>query len=284
MPATGRRRDLVLRRTPPQVLSLPPQAFAIRSASLVAAFVSLPRPRPRNRSPAAGCPSPWRARTPRAPWSAPASTWRLPSRSRAGTRCSPGRGQPFGRSSGSAGSVPASSSSPSRKPSPSRSMPMRIAGARRHAGVGELLPGRVGERAQRELGDRRRRASVGLRTGRRRRRGSPRSSPAEVPFATRSHSPASARAISSVDARIGRRAPLVLVSVICWPTIGARLRVEREHERLDLRGAAGRPARRSGSRRDWKPTLVEDRSRCGSGRACRRCRRAGSRSRGPGRP
>jgi hypothetical protein len=49
----------------------------------------------------------------------------------------------------------------------------------------------------------------------------PRCTPARLPFTTRSHSFANARLIMSV-----MRSPtvdgLLLVSVICWPTIGAR--------------------------------------------------------------
>ena len=46
-------------------------------------------------------------------------------------------------------------------------------------------------------------------------------SPATVPFATRSHSPAAARARRRSTR--GRPSRVVRVAVICWPTIGARL-------------------------------------------------------------
>ena len=131
---------------------------------------------------------------------------------------------PPGMLAGSAGSLPASSSSRSRKPSSSRSMPMRVAGARRHAGVGELLarrwpPARAAA-ASVSSGlagavalERRRWRAAPSRAARRRR----------VPFTTRSHSPASARAISRSMRGPTRARRCVASSVICWPTIGARL-------------------------------------------------------------
>ena len=85
----------------------------------------------------------------------------------------------------------------------------------------------------------------------------------------------SSRSMRGADVGAARR-----VSVTCCPTTGARL----------LSNAS---MNCSTSRRCWllwKPTPVRRSGRCGrrsrsgSGRACRRCRRAGSRSRGSGRP
>ena len=73
--------------------------------------------------------------------------------------------------------------------------------ARRHAGVGQLLAGGVGERPQRRVADRRLGGAVGHELAAADVE-APRSSPPTAPFTTRSHSPASARWHESVDARV----------------------------------------------------------------------------------
>ena len=125
-----------------------------------------------------------------------------------------------GKLSGSAGSVPQSSSRRSKTPSSSRSTPMRVADSRRHAGEGELLAGGRGQVPHRGRGLRRVRVAVELEVV-----------AADVHRAARLagdvalHDQVAAAGVGRATSRLMRFTNAVVLNVVasidtCWPTAG----------------------------------------------------------------